>query len=152
MDPGNLDPRRLNHACVEGWRPDPRLVQGSNVLWEQRLSFSLDWQQLKCTPWTSLHSSCCPQLSSEGPGSEHFLPSPPSMSLPFIPTFLPPFWGSAVLPIPARCWAMLVSLACTHSLLSIHPLPNLYWEHLTLEMWFSDIFIFWIMLYCATLI
>ena len=76
--------------------------------------------------WIALHGQVCIPLAAPaqlwGPKVWTLSALSSSMSLPFIPVaFLPPFWGSAVLPIPARCWAMLVSLACTHFLLSIHP-------------------------------
>lgn len=96
---------------MEGLRPDPHIVQGSTVRWEQHLSFSLDWLQLKGTPWTSLHCSHCPRLSAQSLGSERFLPSPPSVSLGFIPVaFLLPFWALLCCPFllsAGLCWSLL---------------------------------------------
>lgn len=119
MDPGNLDPRRLNHACVEGWCPDPCLVQGLTVRWEQCLRFSLDWQQLNCTPWASLHSSRCPQLSSEGPRSEHFLPSPPPCLCPSSQLHSCLLWGLC-------CAAHSCSMLGYAGLSCLHPLSSFY--------------------------
>ena len=119
MDPDNLDPRRLNHACVEGLHPDPHIVQGSTVRWEQHLSFSLDWLQLKGTSWTSLHSSRCPRLSAQSRGL--------NASCPLLP---PCLWASSRLPSRLRfglCSAAHPSSVPAYAGLScLHPLSSFF--------------------------
>lgn len=126
-------------GCLEGWRPpSPRGVQGSTVRGGQHLSvltgdgYSALRRRL-CSPSTA------PSSAPRALGSQSLLVRilSPSSSLPLILAVFP---ASSLVPccaplpvagrsscLLARCRPVsLLSLTCTHLLLSVHPLSSLH--------------------------